>query len=397
MTAGTKQPKPVRRERRIIERPRLIKMLDESDARVILLLAPAGYGKTTLARQWAKTLNGAIWVTLTPAHRDVVTFAEDVGLGLAHLGDQESTAFIRKYVRARSNPQRAAREVGIALSERIRAVRTQWLVLDDYHELNGACDIDDLVRVVITHTDARLLIAARARPPWATSRSKLYGEHLEIDQRQLAMSESESTRLVGAGPDRERLVVQARGWPAVLGLAAGMGDTPVQEQLSTPLYEYLAEEVFRSVSPSLQDQLLALSLLPDLSPSQLRRRFGDQGSRRDRTGPRLWAVDWAKVDPELHPLVRNFLYTKLRLSAGGRSLAKAAVEDCLESERWDRAAELIERFGLQEMAQTALERAYSPLVRSGRIGSVSRFAAQLRGGTGRNTAGGRSHRRRSGT
>ena len=66
MTAGTRQSKPVRHERRIIERPRLIKMLDECDARVILLLAPAGYGKTTLARQWAKTLNGSIWVTLTP-------------------------------------------------------------------------------------------------------------------------------------------------------------------------------------------------------------------------------------------------------------------------------------------------------------------------------------------
>ena len=396
MTAGAKQPKPVRRERRIIERPRLIKMLDESDARVILLLAPAGYGKTTLARQWAKTLNGAIWVTLTPAHRDVATFAEDVGLGLAHLGDQASTAFIRKYVRARSNPQRAAREVGIALSERIRAVRTQWLVLDDYHELNGARDIDDLVRVLITHTDARLLIAARARPPWATSRSKLYGEHLEIDQRQLAMSDSESTQLIGAGPDRERLVAQARGWPAVLGLAAGMGETPVQEQLSTPLYEYLAEEVFQSVSPSLQDQLLALSLLPDLSPSQLRRRFGDEGTDVIEQG-RGCGLLTGEVDPELHPLVRNFLYTKLQLSADGRSLAEAAVEDCLEFERWDRAAEIIERFGLQEMAQTALERAYSPLVRSGRIGSVSRFAAQLRGGAGRNTASGRSHRRRSGT
>ena len=36
-------------ERRIIERPRLIKLLDESEARIILLLAPAGYGKTTLA------------------------------------------------------------------------------------------------------------------------------------------------------------------------------------------------------------------------------------------------------------------------------------------------------------------------------------------------------------
>ncbi len=379
MTAGTRQSKPVRRERRIIERPRLIKMLDESDARVILLLAPAGYGKTTLARQWAKTLNGAIWVTLTAAHRDVVTFAEDIGLGLARLGDQESTTFIRKYVRARSNPQRAAREVGIALSERIRAARTQWLVLDDYHELSGARAIDDLVRMVITHTDARLLIAGRTRPPWATSRSKIYGEHLEIDQRQLAMSESESTQLVGGGADRQRLVAQARGWPAVLGLAAGMSDTPMQEQLSTPLYEYLAEEVFQSVSPALQDDLLALSLLPDLSARQLSRRFGDRGTEVIEQGHACGLLT-GEGAPELHPLVRNFLYAKLQLSSAGSSLAQSAVGECLEFERWDRAAELIERFGLQDMAQTALERAYSPLVRSGRIESVSRFAAQLRSG-----------------
>ena len=54
MTANASQPREVRRDPRIIERPRLIKLLDETDARTILLLAPAGYGKTTLARQWAK-------------------------------------------------------------------------------------------------------------------------------------------------------------------------------------------------------------------------------------------------------------------------------------------------------------------------------------------------------
>ena len=38
--------------RRIIERPRLIALLDESTARVRMLVAAAGYGKTTLAEQW---------------------------------------------------------------------------------------------------------------------------------------------------------------------------------------------------------------------------------------------------------------------------------------------------------------------------------------------------------
>src|SRR3989440_10104536 len=36
----------------IIKRPRLTNLLDESEARIILLCAPAGYGKTTLAREW---------------------------------------------------------------------------------------------------------------------------------------------------------------------------------------------------------------------------------------------------------------------------------------------------------------------------------------------------------
>jgi ATP/maltotriose-dependent transcriptional regulator MalT len=84
--ASTEQSKIVHRAQRIIERPRLIKLLDESDATTILLLAPPGYGKTTLARQWAKTLNGVVWVTATSAHRDVATFAEDVAAGIDRIG-----------------------------------------------------------------------------------------------------------------------------------------------------------------------------------------------------------------------------------------------------------------------------------------------------------------------
>ncbi len=377
MTASTKQPRPVRRERRIIERPRLIKMLDECEARVILLLAPAGYGKTTLARQWAKTLNGAIWVTLTPAHRDVVTLADDIGRGLAQLGDDEASPFIRTFVRARSNPQRAGREIALALSERIRTARTQWLVFDDYHELSRARDVDDMVRVLVEHTGARLLVATRIRPSWATSRRKLYGEILEIGRAQLAMNEAESTQLVGTRDGRARLMSQAQGWPAVLGLAAGMDSAPAYGRLPAPLYDYLAEEVFQSASRSLQDQLLTLALLPDLSATQLERTFGNESQTVIDQG-RDCGFLAGDAAPELHPLVRDFLLAKLQATQGGCEVARQAVMDSLELGRWDSALELIERFDLFEMVQPALERAYSPLVRSGRIGSLSRFAAQLR-------------------
>ncbi len=45
---------PIRRAR-IIDRPRLTRRLDACGARIILLIAPAGYGKTTLAREWLRT------------------------------------------------------------------------------------------------------------------------------------------------------------------------------------------------------------------------------------------------------------------------------------------------------------------------------------------------------
>ena len=57
-------------ERRIIERPRLLKRLEEANARTILLVAPAGYGKTTLAQQWVERTAGA-WYTTTDGARDV--------------------------------------------------------------------------------------------------------------------------------------------------------------------------------------------------------------------------------------------------------------------------------------------------------------------------------------
>ena len=46
----------------IIKRPRLTKLLDESEARIILLCAPAGYGKTTLAREWVGNSSTSPWL-----------------------------------------------------------------------------------------------------------------------------------------------------------------------------------------------------------------------------------------------------------------------------------------------------------------------------------------------
>ena len=61
----------------IIERPRLIERLAEGGgARVSVLAAPAGYGKTTLARQWSQRQEGPVaWYRTTHASGDIALLA----------------------------------------------------------------------------------------------------------------------------------------------------------------------------------------------------------------------------------------------------------------------------------------------------------------------------------
>ena len=59
MAGETSSPAAAVSRRRIIKRPRLTRMLDKSGARIILLVAPAGYGKTTLAHEWLEDKRAA--------------------------------------------------------------------------------------------------------------------------------------------------------------------------------------------------------------------------------------------------------------------------------------------------------------------------------------------------
>ena len=378
MTASTEQLKRISRERRIIERPRLIKVLDECEARVILLLAPAGYGKTTLARQWAKTLNGAIWVTLTPAHRDVARFAEDVASGIDKLGGNASR-FIGEYLRARSNPQRAARDIGRVLAEQVDTIRAQWLILDDCHEVNESAELAELISVIEHHSKARLLIASRVRPAWASQRRVLYGEVEQLGREDLAMDEDESKLVLGRRPDLGALVAQAEGWPAVLSLAAATGRIRLPGGvMPAELYTFIAEELYQTVPEVLRQHLLRLALAPELTQDATSKLLGDDG---DKVIEQAREVGFLSTDQvaELHPLVRDFLLQKLSEDPHAQDIVHQSVLSCIEQQRWDRAFELILRFELADIVEPVLEAAYRPLARGGHLGTLSTFATSARG------------------
>ncbi|HEY8646827.1 MAG TPA: LuxR C-terminal-related transcriptional regulator [Gaiellaceae bacterium] len=376
MTASKDEPK-VGRERRIIERPRLIKLLDESEARIILLLAPAGYGKTTLARQWAKTLNGAIWLSLTPAHRDVVTIAEDIAAGIESLGGR-ATEFIREYLRAQSNPQRAAHGVALELSKQMNDVGVQWLIVDDCHEIADAPEACAMVSTIDERLGGRMLVTSRLRPPWIKSRQVVYGKVQEFHRADLAMTESEADEVLGPRADLGELARQAEGWPAVLSLAAALdGATPPPGVMPAALHHYLAEELFQSAPARLREDLIALALLPHLDAELLASEFGARCSQIIDEARRLGFVN-DDPRPELHPLLREFLLLKLLEKSDAEERVRNTIRASVEAHEWEHALGLVLRFSLTDQIDPVLAAAFSPLARRGLVGTLSAFAAQVR-------------------
>ena len=230
--------------------------------RSILLLAPAGYGKTTLAQQWVRTLDRSIWLSCTPAHRDVVTLASDLADRLERFVDTAPKA-VGEYLRAQETPQRSSRRIGSILAEHVEAAGVQWIVVDDYHEVIEAPEAEELVDVLQREASSRLIIASRLRPKWATARRIVYGEIHEVTRDMLAMTEQESLAMLGRSNGFAQLARQAEGWPAVLALAAGALRSPPSGDLPSALHSYLAEELFQGAA-EVQDHLVRLALLPTL-------------------------------------------------------------------------------------------------------------------------------------
>ncbi|HEY7729774.1 MAG TPA: hypothetical protein VH950_02620, partial [Gaiellaceae bacterium] len=72
--------------RRIIPRPRLTRLLDENPARIKLLVAPAGYGKTTLAQQWlSDPARRDVWYRGGPASADVAALAAGIAIAASEI------------------------------------------------------------------------------------------------------------------------------------------------------------------------------------------------------------------------------------------------------------------------------------------------------------------------
>lgn len=183
--------------RHIIKRPRLTRLLDETTARVILLVAPAGYGKTTLAREWRAASNGpTAWYLANAASADVANLASKIARAATSAFSLDPVHLLRQLAHT-DVPERAAVTLAEALARDLRRCPDNaWLALDDYHFVSKSRAAEEFVEVLIRESPVSLLLTTRVRPAWASPRRAVYGEICEIGSSLLAMTRDEAGEIL---------------------------------------------------------------------------------------------------------------------------------------------------------------------------------------------------------
>ena len=376
MTEGTVD-QPQLGLRRIIERPRLTRLLDESPARIKMLVAPAGYGKTTLARQWLKRQERYGWFGLTAAAADPAELITQLAM-IAALIEPSCDARVRERLSYTTEPENEWSVLLDMLTEDLaQADPTAWICIDDHHLLIGSRTGEEIVAAFVERVPFGVLLVSRERPAWVTTRMILYGEIAEVGRSALAMTYDEASAAFAS--DRNLmpgLVHLADGWPAVLAIAAlNQQASEIPDDISflpDQLYLFFAEELYSSLEPTTAEGLAAIALAGADHIDILREVVDgiDDIVRRGLTAGWLSSVGTTQV--EFHPLLQTFLCEKLdrehhetfRLTC--RDVGNALIQHG----HWDHAFRLITTFALAEMIVPLIESAWKEILHVGRVSTL---------------------------
>ena len=338
------------------------RLCDQPGVRMTTVVAPAGWGKTTLLAAWAhdaERRDRVAWVSLDEADDDPVRFLSYALSALAsvapHLA-RESLATLRAP---------GLDPVGIAVSALLNALTTSKdryaLVLDDFHLLRDP-DIHQNVEFLLAYLPPalHLVIASRADPPLPLARMRARGHLREIRSGDLRCTAAEGLDLLTGvgGPSivpahtGTRLVERAEGWPAGLHLAAltlreaDDADSVAAEMSAggRHILDYFAAEVLPGLGHGERDLLVRSSVLERLSGPLCDAVLGTSGAddllgQLERAGLFISALGggWYRC----HPLFREVLRRELdkAVTDGVSDLLKRAADWFLSEGRLEEAIE----------------------------------------------------------
>jgi ATP/maltotriose-dependent transcriptional regulator MalT len=369
----------------IIERPRLIARLEEGGgSRVSLFAAPAGYGKTTLARQWGERQTGpVVWHRTTRASGDIALLAVQIDELLASIAPEVPREPGKVASIASVNP--SPKPLGRALVRTFEPLTQDVLLIVDEWEAAQTSEAEELLAMLVDGLDIRFVITTRERPEWFVPRLQVYGEGLEIGTEELTMTDDEAAAVLataGAMAGRARLMRTAAGWPAVLGLAAMSGEIDFSSGhlMSGKLYEFLASELLAGARPETQQalMLLAVASVVDVDRAWQLLGPGADAAMADAAEHGLLAITERKA-LFFHPLLRDLLIRRFaEVDAERKARLLSRSRRLFDHRLWDEALSVGELSLDPSWIADAIAAALDDLLAAGRTSSLERWVNAAR-------------------
>lgn len=374
----TKILRPRRRDD-LLHRRRLVDALHAHiDRKLIILSAPAGYGKTSLLIDFAHDTDLPVcWYSLDGSDSDPRAFLEYLVASIRRQFPdfgQQLNAILHSGESRFPNPETIA---GALVNDIVEDIDEHFVVvLDDYHLIEDGSGVhaflDTLLRYLPEH--CHILLASRTLPPLTLTRLVARQQVDGLGTDELRFTAHEIQHLMRRSydldlPDEQALELaqESDGWIAGLLLTRdtlwkGLFADMIRAQGEAQVFEYLATEVFEQQSEEVQEFLLHSAILDQMSPVLCETFLKTDDAReifRHLESQNLFIYRLEGPDEwyRYHQLFREFLlsrlqsidlqrYHKLHLQAANlylqRSEPAAAIQHYLEAGADQEAADIIE-------------------------------------------------------
>ena len=373
---------PVRTDR--IARPRLVQRFSASlERRMLLVCAPAGYGKTTLLGEWlvsqADDEQSFGWFSLDEDDNDPVRFLTYLVAAFSTIESVNLDDLLAQLLAPQPPPSKVALT---ALLSRLEAFAGRIaLILDDYHLIN-AQPIHEAVSFLLDHlpSHVRLVITSREDPPLPLARLRGRDQLVEIRADDLRFTPEEAAlflrHMLGIDLSAEQIAeldARTEGWIAGLQLVAlalrGRDDVTGFIAAFTGshrfILDYLTEEVLNRQPEEVRAFLLQTSILSRMNGSLCDAVTGRTDSQQmleqiERGNLFLIPLDderyWYRYHHLFGDMLRNSLNRSQANVIGDLHLHASiwfeqagwlgeAIEHAFSGRDDERAAHLIEQYG----------------------------------------------------
>jgi len=386
-----------------LARPQLVQgMFDAHAARLILIRAAAGFGKTTLMQQYAAQCaahqRGTVWLRLDAGDNDLERFLVHLDAGLQALGGRRKGKNAAALADdASAGPGLAHRIIGYVAG----AVEPFSILLDDFEAVHSASVLSFVQQLIeAMPPSGTLVIASRVTPEIGLGRIRARGHLLEIHPAALRFTLQEATALI-----RERCQLPLRdneiatlhrcteGWATAIYLATLSLQTRTDHGAfvasfsgtNLELAEYLAEDILARQSEACRAFLLETSVLGQLCAPLCDAVTGRHDSRAmidylERANLLLFPLDGERVWYRYHQLFAGFLQHRLDAQHPGRAseLHRAAARWYLQHDRPVPAVDHLLLAGQQDEALEQIARHADALLGAGRVRLLVRWTDQIR-------------------